>query len=220
MKTDRRLDAGSLVREIDRRTAENPIDNPIAAKLRDGRFTPADLRRLLEFEVRLNRTELAAYALASSRFTGRPEDVYCLQLQEMASRARKKLLDCARVLPIEPRTGADGQAEGFTAYAYSSYLSWLALNANRAGLGAASLVDVRSYFSTSDELGAWLRGPGSGAPEEAVAFYGGEPEGLSASAVAFIQAGLDAGDDPDEALRLSDVMRDVMGYFWRSVSTG
>ncbi|MER6578740.1 hypothetical protein [Nonomuraea sp. NPDC001023] len=220
MKTDRRLDAVSLVQEIGRRTAENPIDNPIVAKLREDRFTPADLRRLLEFEVRLNRTELAAYALAASRFAGQPEDVYCLRLQEMASRARTKLLDCARVLPIEPRTGDDGRAEGFTAYAYGSYLSWLALNANRAGLGAASLVDVRSYFDTSDELGAWLRSPGSGAPEEAVAFYGGEPEGLSASAVAFIQAGLDAGDDPDEALRLSDVMRDVMGYFWRAVSAG
>ncbi|MFF0574612.1 hypothetical protein [Streptosporangium saharense] len=220
MKTDRGIDAVTLVKEIDRRTAENPIRNAVVAKLREDRFTLEDLRRLLEFEVRLNRTELAAYALAASRFTEKQEDVYCLKLQEMASRARVKLLDCARVLPIEPRTGADGQTEGFTAYAYGSYLSWLALNASRAGLGAASLVDVRSYFSTSEELGAWLRNSRIGAPEEAVAFYGGEPEGLSTSAVAFIQAGLDAGDDPDEALRLGDVMRDVMGYFWRVVSPG
>lgn len=220
MTITRDTSGADLLRRLpDPAPGHTPMHDPLLELTSTGRFTIEHLGRLLAFEARILRSELSAYALAATRFNQRLEDVYLLHLQDMVHQAKIKLVRCLPSLPVEPR-GVGAHPAGFDAYAYSSFLTWLALNADRAGFGAASLVDVDHYYATSQHLGAWLRASDIDAPEEAIAYYeGGEPERLRREARAFVEAGLEAGDDPEEAARLGHVMAEVIERFWRASIT-
>jgi hypothetical protein len=196
------------------RSESQPAD-PFLGKIRDDRVTRADIRRLIETELGIIDCEAAAYRAMAMRWFGKPQDVYCTRLLEMVQNAKPRLVAAAGAEGIDARQVFPHDHLSLTRQAYGFYLSWLALNGTRADIGLASYLDVQSYYLTHNELAAYLRKPGRETLPEVLEYYRHvDADGLLESALAFGQAGLDEGDDPDEAVHLADLMRDALHEFW------
>ncbi|MEV0618796.1 hypothetical protein AB0I81_36135 [Nonomuraea sp. NPDC050404] len=207
-------DARRLVRTI-AEGEESYAENPFLGRIRSGQATQEDTRRLVEAELRLIDTEAAAYGAMAMRFYAKPQDVYCTRLLEMVQNAKPRLLEAAGSLGVDVRDASPHKRSELTEHAYGCFLSWLALNGDRAAIGLASYVDVESYYRTQNALAAYLREPGRDTTPEILEYYRHVDAGvLREGALAFAQAGLDEGGDPDRAVRLAGLMREALREFW------
>ncbi|MEV4252173.1 hypothetical protein AB0J52_03275 [Spirillospora sp. NPDC049652] len=205
--------ARTLLDDISGAEGRPPVRNDFLARLREDRVTEEDLRRLIHVESHASAAEISAYALMGLRH---PDELF-QALGEMAHQARPKVIECARAMGMDDEHLAQVPA-GAEALAYPAFLSWVALRADRAAIGAAVHVDLDRYYADSSRVAEALRATSLRVPGELVDYYSpsGLPGDLCDAALAFLQKGLDAGDDPVRAQRVGRLMEENLSRFWRS----
>ncbi|WP_018656863.1 hypothetical protein [Actinomadura flavalba] len=204
--------ARAVAEELASARAPRPAGNDFLVRLGEDRVTADDLRRLVRAETASAAGELSAYAAMAVRY---PHPVFPALL-DMAYRAVPRIAACARATGLDADRLARPPTR-FSAYAYPAYLSWLALNAGRAGIGAAIYADLDGYYADGLLVAEGLRASGAKVPGELVDYYSAPvPDGLCEGSLSLLQEGLDAGDDAADALRLGRMMQKSLDGFWRS----
>ncbi|MFI6520457.1 hypothetical protein ACIBF1_33245 [Spirillospora sp. NPDC050679] len=212
VSTPRQGTAHMVVEELTRARAPRPDGNDFLVRLREGAVTADDLRRLVHAETVAATAEAMAYAAMAVRH---PHSLFP-DLLDMAYQAKPKIVECARAMGLDDEQIAQAPTR-FSAFAYPSFLAWLALHADRAGLGATIYTDLNGYYTGSALVAEGLRAAGPEVPGDLIDYYSSPvPEGLCDGALALLREGLEAGDDAAEALRLGEMMETSLAAFWRS----
>ncbi|MFC9970977.1 hypothetical protein ACFVH6_08755 [Spirillospora sp. NPDC127200] len=212
VSTSRQGTAHTVVEELTRARAPRPDGNDFLVRLREGAVTADDLRRLVHAETLAATAEIRAYAAMAVRH---PHPLFPALL-DMAHQAKPKIVECARTLGLGDEQIAQAPTR-FSTLAYPAFLAWLALHADRAGLGAAVYTDLDGYYADSVLVAEGLRAAGPEVPGDLVDYYSSPmPEGLRDLVLALLQEGLEAGDDDAEALSLGRMMEASLAAFWRS----
>ncbi|RJL31718.1 transcriptional regulator [Bailinhaonella thermotolerans] len=200
------------------RARTRPQPNRFLEELAAGRVTEAGLRRLAGEQYRILVSDRRSFSLLASRFPENPAGDLFLGLAAGEGRALTLLHRFA---------GAFGWAEpDLTAYephpsaqAYPAFVAQCAAYGPRSAIVTAMLTNLDEWGGYCARVAEILAGP-YGLAEEAVEFFrffSAPPPGFAAQATAVIQAGLDAGDDPAEAVRAARLLHAYETWFWDSL---
>jgi TENA/THI-4/PQQC family len=108
------------------------------------------------------------------------------------------------------------------AQAYPAYLAWSALSGTRSGAALAMLANLQEWGAYCGRTAGALTAR-YGLDEDAVAFFrffAEPPLGFAEQAVAVIEHGLAAGEDPREALRAARMLHAYEAEFWAALAEG
>jgi thiaminase len=120
-------------------------------------------------------------------------------------------LDEAALERYEPRPGCQ---------AYTAFVSWLALNGDRADVALAFVANLAAWGANCGRVGRALR-EAYDAQEEDTAFFdffATPPTGFEQQALAVIDEGLSAGESPLRAKRASRLLQAYELTFWDSLA--
>jgi hypothetical protein len=120
-------------------------------------------------------------------------------------------LDEAALERYEPRPGCQ---------AYTAFVSWLALNGDRADVALAFVANLAAWGANCGRVGRALR-ESYDALEEDTAFFdffATPPQGFEQQALAVIDEGLAAGESPLRAKRAARLLQAYELTFWDSLA--
>lgn len=181
----------------------------------DGAISQDALAALAGEQARVIASDRRSFATLAARFpTGRAGEFF-LSMAQGEGRALVLLDDFAAwagaTEAYEPRPGAQ---------AYPAYVAWLALNGSRSDVVLAFLANLEAWGANCGRLAATLR-ERHRADDAAVAFFdffATSPPGFEDTALAVIDEGLAAGDDPVDARRAARLLQAYELMFWDALS--
>ncbi|MFV2175425.1 hypothetical protein ACFHW2_27325 [Actinomadura sp. LOL_016] len=172
-------------------------------------------------EYRIVRSDRRSFALLAARHPDPPSGDLFLELAQGEGRALSLLDDFAAALGESEKNLSARDPLPF-AQAYPAYL------AQRAAFGTATEVALAMLVNL-EEWGAYCARTARalhtryGFTDEAVAFFSffaEPPPGFGERALAVVAAGLDAGDDPVEAVRCARLVHAYETAFWGALAEG
>ncbi|WP_146778786.1 thiaminase II/PqqC family protein [Actinomadura craniellae] len=179
------------------------------------------LHRLAGEEWRIVDSDRRGFALLASRFAAPPAGDWFLGMAQGETAAFGLLADFAAALgwdeqdlrAYRPRPAAQ---------AYPNYLARLAWQGTRAEVALGMAANLAEWGEYCGRAAVALRDRYD-LPEPAVAFFrffAEPPPGLEEQALAVVQAGLDAGDDPADALHAARMLHAYETAFWADLADG
>ncbi|KUF13218.1 hypothetical protein [Streptomyces silvensis] len=193
-------------------------DNALLDLARRGELSREHLRRLVAVDAQCQRTELAAYALMTTRFPHRPAADLYAGLIGLVGAAQPSLADCAKALGMSEEDFRHGPRT-YRTYAFDGLLSWVALQGSQADTGLALHSDLTVYLGGCAELVQAVRTADIPAPDEFLAHYGtASAPDLLALALETTDDGLRRGDDPTTALHTAWLLEKSLEDFWRAAA--
>ncbi|MEO3786789.1 hypothetical protein ABGB12_25975 [Actinocorallia sp. B10E7] len=215
------LFADELIRQACDDVSARSGGNRFVELLEAGELPRERLAWLAGEEFRIVRSDQRSFALLASRFPDGSAGGLFLGLAQGEARASALLLEFAAAL------GWDGKKlRGYAplpfAQVYPAYLAWCALYGTRSAVAvamAANLDEWGGYCGRiADALTSRYR-----LSEEAVGFFrffATPPPGFMEQAEAAVEEGLEAGEDPVEALRAAQALHVYETAFWDALVTG
>lgn len=214
------MDALELVRKAHEIIAAPP-PNRFIELLEAGGLPEERLRRLAGEQYSILRSDRRSFALLAARFPEAPAGEMFLSLANGENRALELLGRFAAALGWTEQELRAYEPEPL-AQAYPAYLAACAVYGSRSAVALAMLANLNEWGGYCARIAEALRGSYD-FPEDAVEFFrffAAPPPGFSETATAVIQDGLDAGDDPAEALRAARLLHGYEQAFWHSVAQG
>jgi TENA/THI-4/PQQC family len=161
-----------------------------------------------------------SFAHLAARFPEDPAGAFFLSMAEGEGVALGLLRDLA--------AGLEAPEERLAAYepipdcqAYPAFVAWLALNGSRSDVALAFLANLSAWGANCARVAAALR-ERYGLDDGAVAFFAffaSPPADFEPRALAVIDAGLAAGDDPALARRATRLLQAYELRFWDGLAT-
>jgi TENA/THI-4/PQQC family len=213
--------ARGLVSELRRELAPGEGENRFVPLIASGRAPRERLAAFACEELDIIPSDRRSFALLAARFPESPAGDLFLGLAEGEGLALEHLrafsqalgLDARAVAAHEPRPGCR---------AYPAYVAWLALNGSRTDVALAFVANLDTWGAFCARTAAGLR-QHYGLDDQAVAFFdffATPPPGLEERASAVVQAGLDVGDDPQQARRAARLLQAYELLFWNTLADG
>lgn len=208
-------DVAALVERAQQEIAKDAVENRFVTLLAAG-AVPAERLSWLAHELsRLVRSDQRSFALLASRFPAAPAGDLFLAMAGGEVEALRLLDDFAAAVgergAYEPRP---------LAQAYPAYLTQTALYGQLSAIPLALLANVtesgETYTRVADALVARY-----GLAEEAVGhfrYFAETPQEVLDAAAAVVEAGLAAGDDPDESVRTARIVGGLESAFWNALT--
>lgn len=198
-----------------------PSTNRFLDLLEAGEVPRERLTWLAGEEYRIVTSDRRSFAQLAARYPGPPAGDMFLGLAQGEGQALGLLSDYAAALGWGPADLRAYQPRPF-AQAYPAYLAWCALNGTRSGVALAMLANL-------DEWGAFCARTAQALQtrydlsEQAVGFFrffAEPPPGFADQANAVIAAGLEAGEDANEALLAARMLHTYETAFWDALAEG
>lgn len=170
-------------------------------------------------EYNIVRSDRRSFALLASRFADAPAGEMFLSLAQGESQALGLLLDYAAALGWEEKDLRAYEPRPL-AQAYPAYLGWCAAFGTSSGVALAMLSNLGEWGAYCARAAEALQSR-YGLSEQAVAFFrffAAAPPGFAEQATAVITAGLDAGEDPDQAVRTATTLHAYETAFWQTLA--
>ncbi|MQA86293.1 MAG: transcriptional regulator [Streptosporangiales bacterium] len=162
-----------------------------------------------------------SFSLLAARFPEPPAGELFLDLAKGEAQALRLLVPYAAALGWTEDDLPTYQPKPL-AQAYPHFLAWCALSGTRSAVALAMAANLRIWGSYCATTAAALQS-GYGLTADSVEFFrwfAEPPEGFEDAALAVVQAGLDAGDDPEAALRAGHMMHAYELAFWKALGEG
>lgn len=207
-------DVAALVERAQQEIAKDAVENRFVTLLSAG-TVPAERLSWLAAELyRLVGSDQRSFALLAARFPAAPGGDLFLAMAGGEVEALRLLDDFAAAVghqdAYEPRP---------LAQAYPAYLTQTALYGQLSAIPLALLANVtesgETYTRVADALVARY-----GLSEEAVGhfrYFADTPQEVLDAAGAVVEAGLAAGDDPDESVRTARIVGGLESAFWNAL---
>jgi thiaminase len=179
------------------------------------------LRWLAGEEYRIVCSDRRSFALLAWRFAEPPAGAWFLSLAQGEGTALGLLGDFAAALDWAETDLRAYRTRPF-AQAYPAFLAQCAQQGTRSAVALAMLVNLAEWSEYCGRTAEALRAR-YGLSERAVGFFrffGEPPQGFAEQAVAIIEAGLAAGDDPAEALHAAHLLHAYETAFWETLADG
>ncbi|WP_106402242.1 thiaminase II/PqqC family protein [Actinocorallia populi] len=213
--------AGELVRQARDDIATRPDENRFVELLESGELPRERLNWLAGEEFRIVRSDQRSFALLASRFPdGSAGDLF-LGLAQGEAQASSLLLDFSTALGWGEKELNEYAPLPF-AQVYPAYLAWCAVYGTRSAVALAMIANLDEWGGYCGRVADALTSR-YGLAEEAVGFFrffATPPPGFAQQAEAAVVEGLDAGEDPVEALRAAQALHVYEAAFWDSLVTG
>ncbi|MFC6882219.1 MULTISPECIES: hypothetical protein [Actinomadura] len=208
----------TLVDELARLRAGEPVGNALLDLARAGRLEVEHLRRLVGVELQCHIAELTAYGTLIGRFPHRPAAGLFLDVGRLVYDAHPKLRACAFALDI-PEERFYRWPTGPAAHAFPGLISWTALHGSLADAAFGLYADLTAYFPGCSELLTQVGALDLKVPEEFAAYYeGGESEEMNDNTLDVVEHGIVHGDDPARALASARTVDEHIGRFWAAAA--
>jgi hypothetical protein len=209
-------DVASLVDRAQRGIAEEAVENRFLSLLESG-AVPAERLAWLAGELyRLVGSDQRSFALLAARF---PAQGLFIAMAGGEAEALRLLDDFAAAAGLTDRAAYEPKP---LAQAYPAFLTQTALFGQLSAIPLALLANVAesgdTYARVADALVAKY-----GFSEEAVGhfrYFADTPEELLDQAREIVAAGLAAGDDPAESVRVARVVGGLESAFWNALADG
>lgn len=210
--------ASSLIERI--RLDLQPVNDkllrhPYLRALEDGRITREQLRLFAGEQYITIKSDLKSVAYLVSRSGDSLSRDFFLGVLQGERQAADALLAFAGALGMDER-GLSEYEPTPGGQAYTCGMAWLALNGTAAEVAAAYLVNFPAWGQNCERMARALRGR-LGLGDQAVAFFdlfASSPADFAATALAVIQAGLDAGGEERLIGRAASLLQGYELMFW------
>ncbi len=216
-----RMAAQELVEELRRELARGEAENRLVPLIAAGKVPRSRLAAFVCEELAIVPSDRRSFAFLAARFPEPPAGDFFLGLAGGEGLALGHLHAFTEALGLDARAvTAHDPAPGCQAYA--AYVAWLALNGSRSDVALAFLANLEAWGSFCARTAAGLR-EHYGLDDRAVAFFdffATPPPGFEDQACAVVQAGLDAGDDPQRARRAARLLQAYELLFWNTLAEG
>jgi hypothetical protein len=193
----------------------------VLGALAEGHVAPERLNAIAGEQRRIIASDRRSFAQLAARFPAAPAGPWLLAMAQAEDQAAALIDGYAAWLGLDEhwlrRYEPDPRAQ-----CYPAFVAWLALNGSISAVSLALLANLAAWGENCARVAAALRGA-YGAPDEAVAFFdffATPPPGFRDHTVDVLQAGLDAGDDPDEARRAARLLQAYELMFWDALAEG
>jgi hypothetical protein len=193
----------------------------VLGALAEGHVAPGRLNAIAGEQRRIIASDRRSFAQLAARFPAAPAGPWLLAMAQAEDQAAALIDGYAAWLGLDEqwlrRYEPDPRAQ-----CYPAFVAWLALNGSISAVSLALLANLAAWGENCARVAAALRGA-YGAPDEAVAFFdffATPPPGFRDHTVDVLQAGLDAGDDPDEARRAARLLQAYELMFWDALDEG
>ncbi|MGH2771440.1 MAG: transcriptional regulator, partial [Actinomycetota bacterium] len=187
----------------------------------EGRAPREALAMLACEELRIVPSDRRSFALLGVRFSESPAGEFFLGLAEAERHALGHLRDFARALGLDQHAIAAYRPQP-GCQAYPSYVAWLALNGSRSDVALALIANLAAWGSFCAATATGLRAR-YGFDDQAVAFFdffATPAPDFDQQALAVIEAGLRAGDLPQNARHAARMLQAYELMFWNTLAEG
>lgn len=193
--------------------------NRFLDELATGQVSVERLRGLAGELYRLVRSDRRSFALLAARFSDGAAGELFLGMADGEAQALRLLMDFADELELGEGDLRAHRPHAFT-QGYPAFLAQTAMFGSRCAVALALLATVAEsgecYRRVADSLCEHY-----GFSEEAVGhfrFFADTPASVLELADAVVVEGLDAGDDPDDAVRVARTVHAFEGLFWETLA--
>ncbi|MEV5574579.1 hypothetical protein AB0L06_31480 [Spirillospora sp. NPDC052269] len=215
------IEATELVGRTRGRIARTSGGNRFLDLLEEGAVPRERLAWLAGEEFRIVDSDRRSFALLAARFAQPPAGEFFLSLAQGENQALSLLPDYASALGWSEKDLTSYEPHP-RAQSYPAYLAQRAAFGTSSEVALAMLANLEEWGSYCARTAAALRTRYE-LSEEAVAFFGyfaETPPGFVEQATAVIAAGLEAGEDPEEAVRAADFLHAYETDFWTALAEG
>jgi TENA/THI-4/PQQC family len=185
--------------DVEREIREHPLLDALEA----GETPRASLQALAAEQQLIIPSDRRSFAQLAARFPGDPAGAFFLSMAEGEGLALGLLADFTAAVGGAPANFAPSP----DCQAYPAFVAWLALNGSSTDVTLAFLANLTAWGGNCGRVAAALRSQ-YGLDDRAVAFFeffASPPDDFEERALAVIDAGLAAGDDPAAARRWADL---------------
>lgn len=190
-------------------------------ELERGSVSEGRLRAIAGEQAAIIATDRRSFEHLAARFPGAPAGEFFDSMATGEAEALRLLAGYAGWLRID-----EGDLAAYEplpdAQAYPSFVARMALGGTRSDVVLAFLVNLAAWGENCGRVAAALRSRYE-AGDDAVAFFdffAAPPPGFEDRAVAVLDAGLAAGDDPRAALRATRLLQAYELKFWEALAEG
>jgi thiaminase len=194
-------------------------DHPFLAALESGQAPRSALEALAGEQRMIIASDRRSFAQLAARFPTDPAGAFFLSMAEGEGLALGLLQDFATAVGVSH--------EWLAAYdpspdcqAYPAFVAWLALNGSATDVALAFLANLAAWGANCGRVADALR-QRYGLDNATVAFFtffASPPPGFEQRALAVIDAGLAAGDDPAHARRATRLLQAYELRFWDGIA--
>ena len=203
-----------------------PVDEAIRSHrfldaLAAGRAPAPALRAIAGEQRRIIASDRRSFAQLAARFPQPPAGDFFLAMSQGEGEALRLLDGYIAWLELD-EDWLHAYEPDPRAQSYPAYVAWLALNGAGSAVALALLANLAAWGANCAAVAEALR-DAYDANDEAVAFFeffAVAPPGFRERALAVVQAGLDAGDDPLEASRGARLLQAYELQFWDALADG
>ncbi|MBE1535667.1 thiaminase II/PqqC family protein [Actinomadura algeriensis] len=214
-------EAAGLVARARREIEAGVTGNRFLDLLETGDLPRERLVWLAVEEYRIVRSDRRSFALLAARHPDPPSGDLFLGLAQGEGRALALLDDFAAALGESEKNLNTREPLPF-AQAYPAHLAQRAAFGTATEVALAMLVNLEEWGTYCARTARALRARYDFS-EQAVAFFSffaESPPGFDEQALAVVAAGLDAGDDPVDAVRCARLMHAYETAFWNALAEG
>ena len=210
-----------LLERIRRELAPAEGTNRLVPLVTSGRLPRERLVALAGEEYSIIRSDRRSFLLLASRFPDAPAVDFFTGLAQGEAVALDHLLTFAQALGKDEGDLAGHEPQP-GCQAYPAYVAWLALNGSQGDVALALIANFAAWGSYCGAVAAGLRSQ-YGLDEQATAFFDffatPVPE-IEQQAIAVAEAGIDAGELPEDARRYARLIQAYELMFWNTLADG
>lgn len=211
-------EARSIVEEARRETqaVEARLKNHPYLQALEARRIPKDrLRLFADQQHHIIESDLRSVALAAARAVSAPTREFFLGMLQGERTAAQALMGLARGLGV-PAGGAGGAEPLAGAFAYSAYVTWLAVYASEAEFAGAFLINLPAWGANCGAMSRLLKANYSLAAADVAFFdfFAAPSEPFEQGALAVITEGLGRGVEPLRIRRAARMLQDYELLYW------
>ncbi|WP_245627991.1 hypothetical protein [Actinomadura oligospora] len=215
------IEVTELVERGRARIAASSGGNRFLDLLEEGAVPWERLAWLAGEEFRIVDSDRRSFALLASRFAQAPAGEFFLSLAQGENHAFTLLSDYASALGWSEKDLISYKPRP-RAQSYPAYLAQRAVFGTSSEVALAMLANLEEWGGYCARTAAALRSRYE-LSEASVAFFSyfaETPPGFVEQATSVIAAGLEAGEDPDEAVRAADFLHAYEADFWTALAEG
>jgi thiaminase len=187
--------------------------------LETGQAARESLQALAGEQHRIIASDRRSFAQLAARFPQDPAGAFFLSMAEGEGLALGLLEDFAATVGVG-QEGLAAYEPGPDCQAYPAFVAWLALNGSSTDIALAFLANLAAWGANCARVADALR-QRYGFDDAAVAFFtffASPPPGFEQRALAVIDAGLAAGDNPADARRATRLLQAYELRFWDGIA--
>jgi TENA/THI-4/PQQC family protein len=207
--------ASAELAEVERSIREHPFLEALEA----GQASRSALKALAAEQHLIISSDRRSFAQLAARFPQDPAGAFFLSMAEGEGLALGLLQDFAAAVGVGEEQLAAYEPSP-DCQAYPAFVAWMALNGSSTDVALSFLANLAAWGANCGRVAVALR-QRYGLDEGTVAFFtffASPPPGFEQRALAVIDAGLAAGDDPAHARRATRLLQAYELRFWDGVA--